>query len=122
MGRNALGAAFSADGRWLVTAVNREFCFWEVGSWEPKTRLPRDPRSIFGLLAFARDGHLLALLQGRNRIELRDPATLRHMATVETPGMATLTGLGLSADGTRLAASSEDNMIAFGTSAGSARS
>jgi WD40 repeat protein len=110
---SALGAAFSPDGRWLVTAVNREFCFWEVGSWEPKTRLPRDPRSIFGLIAFARDGGLLALLQGRNRIELRDPATLRHLATMQTPGLANLTGLGLSADGTRVAASTDDNMLAL---------
>jgi serine/threonine protein kinase/WD40 repeat protein len=97
------GATFSPDGRWLVTGVRSEYCFRAVGSWEPKVRLPREPRSISCLIAFSSDGQLLALGQGFNRIELRDAATLRHLATLELPGRASLGGLSLSPDGTRLA-------------------
>jgi len=107
------GVTFSPDGRWLVTGALSGFYFREVGSWELKARLPRYPRSLFGLVAFTRDGGLLALAQGRNRIDLHEAATLRRLATLETPGMATLTGLSLSPDGTRLAAATNYNMIAL---------
>jgi serine/threonine protein kinase/WD40 repeat protein len=110
------GATFSPDGRWLITGVRSDFCFWEVGSWERKARLPRHPRSLFSSVAFARDGRLLAVVDGRNRIHLYDAATLplRHLATLETPeGQANLTGLSLSPDGTRLAATTDYNVIAL---------
>jgi WD40 repeat protein len=107
---------FSPDGRWLVTGFRSDFCFWEVGSWERKAHLPRDARGLFSPVAFARDGRLLALVKGRNRIHLYDSATLplRHLATLETPeGLANLTGLGLSPDGTRLAATTDYSVIAL---------
>jgi len=108
------GATFSPDGRWLVTGFRSDFCFWEVGTWELKAQLPRDPRSLFSSVAFTHDGGLLALAEGRNRIHLRDSATLRHLATLETPaGPASLTGLSLSPDGTRLAATTDYNVIAL---------
>jgi WD40 repeat protein len=108
------GAAFSPEGRWLVTGVRSDFCFWEVGSWERKAGLSRDPRSLFSSVAFARDGGLLALVDGRNRIGLHDAVTLRHLATLETPaGPASLTGLSLSPDGTRLAAATDYGVIAL---------
>jgi serine/threonine protein kinase/WD40 repeat protein len=108
------GATFSPDGRWLVTGVRSDFCFWEVGSWRLKARLPRDPRSLFSSVAFTRDGGLLALVEGRNRIRLHEAATLRQLATLETPGgRASLTGLALSPDGTRLAATTDCNVIAL---------
>jgi serine/threonine protein kinase/WD40 repeat protein len=106
------GVRFSPDGCWLVSGVRNDFCFWEVGSWERKFRLPRDPRSLFSSLAFTRDGRLLAVVDGRNRIHLHDAACLppRHLATLETPeGPASLTGLSLSPDGTRLAATMDYN-------------
>jgi WD40 repeat protein len=109
------GATFSPDGRWLVIGTRSEFVFLEVGSWEPKARLPREPRSLSSSVAFTRDGKLLALVQGRNRIELRDATTLppRHLATLEIPGPAGVWGLGLSPDGTRLAATTDYNVIAL---------
>jgi serine/threonine protein kinase/WD40 repeat protein len=110
------GATFSPDGRWLVTGVRSDFCFWEVGSWEQKTRLPRDPRSLFSSLAFACDGRLLALVDGRNRVHLYDAASLplQHLAMLETPeSPASLTGLSLSPDGTRLAATTDYKVIAL---------
>jgi WD40 repeat protein len=107
------GATFSPDSRTLVTGARTEFCFWEVGSWTLKARLPRPPRSLYSQVAFARDGRLLALGQGRNRIELYDAASLRRLAALENPGPASLSGVSLSPDGTRLAATTEDNVIAL---------
>jgi WD40 repeat protein len=107
------GATFSPDGRFLVTGVRTDFCFWEIGSWQRKAQLPRDRRSLFSQVAFTPDGRLLALPQGRNRIHLHDAATLRHLATLETPGPASLTGLSLSPDGTRLAAATDYDLIAL---------
>ena len=107
-------ATFSPDGRTLVTGVRTRFSFWDVGSWELKTSLPRGPRSLAGLIAFTRDGGLLALSQGRHQIQLHDAATLRRLATLETPaGPANLVGLSLSPDGTRLAATTDYNVVAL---------
>jgi WD40 repeat protein len=107
------GATFSPDGRRLVTGARSEFCFWEVGSWQLQARLPRDSRSLFSLVSFTRDGRMLALAQGRNRIRLHDAATLRALGTLEIPGPANVTGLSLSPDGTRLAAATGSNVIAL---------
>jgi WD40 repeat protein len=107
------GVVFSPDGRRLVTGVQSDFRFWEVGSWKRQARLPRDPRSLFSFVAFTRDGRLLALAHDRNRIHLHNAVTLRHLATLEVPGQANLTGLSLSPDGTRLAAATEHNLIAL---------
>jgi WD40 repeat protein len=107
------GVTFSPDGRWVVTGTRNDFCFWEVGSWEWKARLPRDPRSLFSSVAFTRDGRLLALVEGRNRIHLRDAITLERLATLETPGGASLSCLSLSPDGGRLAATTDANVTAL---------
>jgi WD40 repeat protein len=107
------GAAFSPDGRWLVLGVRSEYCFREVGSWEVKAQLRREPRSIHCNIAFARDRQLLALGQGFNRIDLRDPVTLRHLASLEIPGRSNLIGLSLSPDGTWLAAAIREQQIAL---------
>jgi serine/threonine protein kinase/WD40 repeat protein len=108
------GATFSPDGRWLVTGFHgSDYCFWEVGSWELKTRLSRGPRSLFSPVAFARDGGLLALAQDRSRIHLHDAVTLRHLATLDIPGPLSLTGLSLSPEGARLAAATNYHMIAL---------
>jgi serine/threonine protein kinase/WD40 repeat protein len=112
---NYLGATFSPDGGTLVTGDWSKFGFWDVGSWELKATLPRGPRSLSTLVAFARDGRLLALGQDRKRIELYDPATRQRLATLELPtGPADLAGgLGLSPDGTRLAATTDRDVVAL---------
>jgi WD40 repeat protein len=108
------GATFSPDGGTLVTADRASFRFWQVGTWKLKATRPCSPRSLFSLVAFARDGALLALCLDRNRIELYDAATLRRLAALETPvGPASLTGLCLSPDGTRLAAITDYNVVAL---------
>jgi serine/threonine protein kinase/WD40 repeat protein len=107
-------ARFSRDGRTLITGDRARIRFWEVGSWKLKATRSCDPRSLFCHVAFSRDGKLLALCPGRNRIELCDAATLRRQASLETPaGPVSLTGLCLSPDGTWLAATTDDNVIAL---------
>jgi hypothetical protein len=98
----------------LVTGSRGDFCLWEVGSWGLKARLPREPRSLYSHVAFTHDGGLLALVDGRHRIHLHDSATLRQLATLETPGgPASLMGLSLSPDGTSLAAATDYNVTAL---------
>jgi serine/threonine protein kinase/WD40 repeat protein len=104
-------ATFSPDGRLLVANVRSEFLFWEVGSWEIKQRLPRHLRSLDGYVAFAGDGRLLALAHTRNLIHLYDAGTWQHLASLETPGQKDLTGLALSPDGSRLAATTADGVL-----------
>jgi serine/threonine protein kinase/WD40 repeat protein len=111
---NFLGATFSPDGGTLVTGDSSEFGFWDVGSWERVAALPRGPRSQSSLVAFARDGRLLALGQDGKRIELYNAATRQRLGTLELPaGPAGLTGLGLSPDGTRLAATTDRDVVAL---------
>jgi WD40 repeat protein len=103
--------AFSPDGRWLVTSVRSEFRFWEVGSWDLRHRLPRHVRGLYGYVSFARDGGLVALAHSRNLVHLRDASTLRHLATLETPGQRSMSGLSLSPDGSRLAVATDNSAI-----------
>jgi WD40 repeat protein len=108
-------AAFSPDGRWLVTSTRGEFRFWEVGTWELKHRLPRHPGAIRGPVAFTSDGRLMALAHARHLIhliDLRDAASPKHLATLELPpGLNDIAGLSLSPDGTRLAVDTEANLL-----------
>jgi serine/threonine protein kinase/WD40 repeat protein len=112
-GDNWCRATFSPDGRWLVIGVRSDFYFREVGSWEVKARLSRDPRSLYSPVAFTQDGGLLAVVDGRNRIHLHEGDTLRPLATLEIPGPANVSGLALSADGARLAATTDNDVIAL---------
>jgi hypothetical protein len=112
---NYLGATFSPDGGTLVTGDWSKFCVWDVGSWELKATIPRGPRSLSSLVAFTRDGRLLALGQDRKRIELYNAATWQRLGTLELPaGPADLAGgLSLSPDGTRLAATTDRDVVAL---------
>jgi WD40 repeat protein len=107
------GATFSPDGRMLITADRICYRFWEVASWKLKATVPRGPRSVSGQVALPRDGRLLVVGQDRNRIDLYDAITLRRLAKLEIPGPAGLSGVSLSPDGTRLAATTDANVIAL---------
>jgi serine/threonine protein kinase/WD40 repeat protein len=74
---------FSPDGRWLVTALDLEYRFWQVGSWKPGITI-RSGAMFPGCFAFTRDGSLLALDRG-DLVLLVDPETGRELATLEPP-------------------------------------
>jgi WD40 repeat protein len=106
-------ATFSPDGRWLLTSVRGEYRVWEAGSWQLRRRLPRHPGALYGHAAFARDGRVVALAHARHLVRLHDPATWRHLATLEVPGGKGMAGLSLSADGRRLAANTGHGFVAL---------
>ncbi|HEY5915581.1 MAG TPA: serine/threonine-protein kinase [Verrucomicrobiae bacterium] len=58
---------FSPDGEWLVTGSAEEYRFWKVGAWQAGLAISRDRAGDMpGDMAFTPDGHILALLRGRN--------------------------------------------------------
>jgi serine/threonine protein kinase/WD40 repeat protein len=79
-------AVFSPDGQWLVTRSSKEFCFWQVGSWQCVRRIPRERDGhVTGPLAFSPHQELLALAMSRDVVRLIHPATGRDLATLRVP-------------------------------------
>jgi serine/threonine protein kinase/WD40 repeat protein len=76
-------AMFSPDGRWLVTAIEKEYRFWQVGSWKPGNTI-RTGTVLPGSFGFTSDGSLLALDRGY-LARLIDPQSGRELATLEPP-------------------------------------
>ena len=103
-------ALFSPDGQWLATGSENEYCLWKVDSWEPGLKFPRDQTGdMFGRMAFAPDGRILAILHGRN-------SDVRLIALPAGQELATLdTGppLCFSGDGSLLATAGEDLRTVF---------
>src|SRR5262249_35136002 len=104
--------AFSPDGRWLVSGTIGEYGFWHAGTWEPGPKIPRDSDAEGpGVMAFARDGKLLALAVSPARVQLMDTTTLRRIALLEPPEPKRLSWLCFSGDSTQLAAATESHLI-----------
>jgi WD40 repeat protein len=97
---------FSPDGRWLVTGSPVEYCFWEVGSWNPGLKMPRDHAGdMYGALALSPNGRMAALLHGRNRgVKLISIPDGRELAALDTGEP-----LCFSEDGGQLATTGEDH-------------
>jgi WD40 repeat protein len=81
-------AAFSPDGKWLVTSTGREYRSWKVGSWEPGPLHIRreEPANLPGDMFFTGDGRTLAIAFSRTLVRLVDPATGQEFATLPTVG------------------------------------
>jgi WD40 repeat protein len=95
--------AFSPDGRFLVTSIISEYCFWEVGSWNLARRVAQPTGNAYtAVMAFSPDGKVFAGRHSGNVIRLYDAATGAVLADLEAPNSAVLTSL--SFNGTRLAA------------------
>jgi WD40 repeat protein len=76
-------ARFSPNGHWLVAALEKEYRFWQVGSWKPGVTT-RTGAFLPGHFAFTPDGSLLALDRGYLE-RLVDPQSGRELATLEPP-------------------------------------
>jgi serine/threonine protein kinase/WD40 repeat protein len=95
--------AFSPSGKHLVAATMDEYLFWEVGSWSLVRRIPQGPDNDFvPMMAFSRDGRILAGTHSRNKIRLHDSATGQVLADLEAPSAKEITGLCFNQDGTQL--------------------
>src|SRR5205807_5065798 len=55
------GVLFSPDGKWLMTGSQKEYVFWQVGSWKACRRISRARGYVAGIIAFSPDAKLLAI-------------------------------------------------------------
>jgi eukaryotic-like serine/threonine-protein kinase len=94
---------FSPDGRWLVNGTEDEYCFWEVGSWRPGLRIPRNRRAGPGPLAFTTDGKIVAIAHSVRDLRLIETATGRELATLAAPEPYPIRWLCFRPDGEQLA-------------------
>ena len=96
--------AFSPDSRCLVTATTHDYRFWNVGSWSLARLIPQEAGNDFSpMLAFTRDGKILAGSYARNKVRLHDAATGQVLADLEAPDSRMITALTFNHDGTQLA-------------------
>jgi hypothetical protein len=103
---------FSADGRHLLTSTGKEFCFWDVGTWNKGLSFPRkNAGEMPGKLVISPSARLAALTRTRDLIELIDLATGRELATLESPDVRLVSSMGFSPDGTLLAMTHQTNSI-----------
>ncbi len=104
--------AFSPDGRTLLTATEKEYCFWNTDSWQVRRRAPLElANSSGGPIAFSRDGKLLALAPALQQVLLLDPGTGEELARLTSPQPRNLSALALSADGGQLAGATLDGVV-----------
>ncbi len=100
---------FSPDGRWLCTGSGDEYRIWEVGTWQPKTSIPRPAgANIRGTLRFAPDGALLALNVDRYSVALFDGRSLQQVAALEAGPQEVIA---FSPDGTQLGSRGLDGVL-----------
>jgi tetratricopeptide (TPR) repeat protein len=102
--------SFSPDGKWLVTVAQEEYAFWQVGSWKPRHRIPRELRHV-PHVAFTPDGKLAALANTPRDIGIVDPATGRQLASLTSPEPRPMCNFAFSPDGTRLAVATRCNFV-----------
>ena len=93
---------FTPDSRALIIARGDEFSFWDVETFEPIRRLPRDVAQFPGCVAFSPDGRLMALEMEPAIIHLKDVATGQTVAKLEDPHGDRATFQCFTPDGTQL--------------------
>jgi hypothetical protein len=98
------GVFFSPDSRWLITARPEEYCFWDVETWQPGRRIPRDHEPYPGTAAFSRDAEMMAVELTPGVIGLLDWKTNQILARLEDPTHDRAGFLCFSPDGAQLAA------------------
>lgn len=99
-------AAFSPDGRWLVTRTETEYFFWKVGEWTVGHRFAHDPDDTAhddaSLMAFAPDGRTLAITVAQS-VRLLEAESGREFATLAAENSREISSLCFSGDGRWLA-------------------
>ena len=100
--------AFSPDNRWLVTSTADEYCFWEVGTWKARRRMPSG-NDVPGHIVFAPDSRLAAVSSLQMGVRLVDIETATEIATLEDEGDER--PLGFSPDSGQLATRGRNSTI-----------
>jgi serine/threonine protein kinase/WD40 repeat protein/tetratricopeptide (TPR) repeat protein len=115
-GEQLFFVAFSSDGRWLVSYTNNDeapgYYFWRVDTWERGLFIPCPSNpGLSRAPAFTADGRMMALRLTPRQILLADVATGRTIAHLSTLQPLSATPLAFSADGTHLAASTNQRTV-----------
>jgi len=106
--------AFSPDDRWLVTGGNHEFCFWEIGTWQLRRRIPRTASAAPGTIAFAPSGRILALQIGDSQVRFYDHDSCEELYTLDSPNGEHLGSMAFLPDGSGfVAVSGMDDHVHF---------
>jgi len=81
-----LSASFSPDGTWLLTGTSGEYRLWHTGDWRPGPAWPaRIEGGSYGAGYYSPDGSILAVLQGRGTLELRETRGYGLLLQLELP-------------------------------------
>jgi WD40 repeat protein len=108
-------AAFSPNGKWLVTGSPDQYHVWEVGSWaKPVYELPgyHGIAGLVGALAFSPDGTTLAIVRSSSEVELVDANKgWEEIVTLKSPDPAIISWLEFSTDGSQLAVVTQAHVI-----------
>jgi serine/threonine protein kinase/WD40 repeat protein len=80
---SAAQVMFSPDGEHLVACANDRYALFQVGAWAMKHEIVR-PMLIEGGAAFSPDSRILALAMGPREVQLREVATGRILATLDS--------------------------------------
>jgi WD40 repeat protein len=100
--------SFTPDSRWLVVGATDEYAFWDVATGEAGLRIPRDKAAtIWGPMAFSRDGKLMAIARSRWLVQLLEAGTGRELASLEQPHGQAIYWLAFSRSGTQLAVATD---------------
>jgi WD40 repeat protein len=106
-GTGDLFAAFSPNGKGLVTGLNDYYHVWRVGSLEHPVHTLAGYHGIGGLagaLAFSPDGTMLAIVQSPSEVELVDTNKgWEKIVTLTSPDSSLISRLRFSPDGSHLA-------------------
>jgi WD40 repeat protein len=101
--------AFSPDNRFLVTATGGEYRFWRVWDWTPTRAIARPgDDDMPGVMAFTRDGKMLAVTDTRQTIHLLAPDTGEMLAQLEPLPESEIISMVFNSDGSKLAVSRVD--------------
>lgn len=96
---------FTPDGTRLLAVGTRRWSLMEMGTWKVVWDRPRAPLvDMIGSAAFSADGSMLAYTHSVSEIEIVEPATGKHIASVSGSIPIQISGLRFSADGRTLAA------------------
>lgn len=105
---NSAHVAFTPDSRWLVAGASDDYCFWNVETGASGLRIPRaQAGTIWGPMAFTRDGKVMAIAHSRWLVQLIETSTGRELAALEQPDAQTVAWLAFNPDGTQLAVATD---------------
>jgi WD40 repeat protein len=80
---SAAQVVFSPDDKYLIACANDRYLWFEVGSWRLRQEIIR-PTLVEGSAAFSPDGRLLALTLGPREVQLREVASGRVLANLNS--------------------------------------